>query len=101
MRSSCIKTSKAICSRSLVLDLDLRACPLPYMKQNAMSAPTIIEAVIKKKKAGSTLKIMGHIRPPASEPLPPVDLNSEEVLGGVESDEALSSVRLHTTENTE
>jgi hypothetical protein len=39
-----------------------------------------------KKDAGSTLP------KPKREPLPPVDMNSEEVLGGVESDEAWSSV---------
>jgi hypothetical protein len=40
-----------------------------------------------EKKAGSTLVVSSW----KATPLPPVDLNSEEVLGGEESDEALSS----------
>jgi hypothetical protein len=52
-----------------------------------MSAlPTIIEAIIKKK-VGSTLP-----KEAWPTPLLPVVMNSEEVLGGVESDEAFSSV---------
>jgi hypothetical protein len=57
-----------------------------------MSAPpTIIEAIVKKK-AGLTLP---RAAPPS--PLPPVDMNSEEVLGGVESDEAFSSVEAESS----
>jgi hypothetical protein len=53
------------------------------------SQTTVIEAVERKKKqAGSTLPI----RTPAF-PLGPVDMDGDEVQGGVESDEALSSVR--------
>jgi hypothetical protein len=69
--------------------------PFVLVLPHSTSMATMSATAATPPKVGSNLPAVKW----DSQPLPPVDLNSEDVLGGEESDEALSSDvrRLSTT----